>query len=151
MGFLLINQTSMIIFGLSEPMKYLSARRLEFFNEWLILNSGYFAFLFTAYLDDGATRYKVGTFLVAFVALNVSVNLTIMNLSCCKKSNRAARKKYKKYKVKKLLELKQQNLDKKDNQLKPTVTENVVKENQLIFADPPKQIPSPKQDIWAGI
>ena len=108
MGFLLINQTSLIIFGLSEPLKYPSARRLEYFNEWLILNSGYFAFLFTAYLDDGALRYKVGAILIALVALNVAVNLTIMNLSCCKKTYRASRKKYKKYKMKQLMKLKKQ-------------------------------------------
>ncbi len=67
-----------IIFGYSRIYFISIDRRLEYFNEAVILCCIYHYYLFTDFVPDPAARYTIGYSLVGFTLLGIVVNLIVM-------------------------------------------------------------------------
>lgn len=61
----------------AKPYKNPKVDSVELFNEAFICFSCYFLFLFTDFVDT-PIQFKLGWCLIAFLALNLSVNVSIM-------------------------------------------------------------------------
>jgi len=73
-----------IMFGASQPLKSKTNRRMEFFNESLIMICVYHLFVFTHFVDDPLTRYQMGKYFIGFTAANLTVNLLMMVIGSIK-------------------------------------------------------------------
>ena len=67
-----------IIFGLSEVYYRAKDRRLEFFNEFIILCCSYHYYLFTDFVPDPDARYTMGYSLIVVTIICLTVNLSFM-------------------------------------------------------------------------
>ena len=70
----------MIVVGLTEPYKSITANKMELFNEAFVLISTYHLYEFTPYLADVETQEIVGKSLVYLTTINVAINLVIAAL-----------------------------------------------------------------------
>jgi hypothetical protein len=75
MLYLVLNQNVTIALADSNPFKAHGDRRIELFNEAMLMTTGYHLFLFTEFVPNAETRYFLGFSLMASTLLNLSVNL----------------------------------------------------------------------------
>jgi hypothetical protein len=60
---------------MAEPFRYVSYRRLEFFNEACTLSWCHLLVVFTDFVPDPQRRYDMGFVFICLIGLNVFVNL----------------------------------------------------------------------------
>ena len=58
----------------SKPYKVPAQNYSDLFNEFTVMSSGYFLFLFTDYLDDPVMSDHAGWALVGLLAFNIIIN-----------------------------------------------------------------------------
>ena len=58
----------------SKPYKVPAQNYSDLFNEFTVMASGYFLFLFTDYIDDPVMSDHVGWALVGLLAFNIIIN-----------------------------------------------------------------------------
>jgi len=70
--------SQMVVFSLGFVNIYQEAynNRLNYFNEAMVLLTGYHLFCFTDFVPKAATRYQVGQSLVCVIILTICVNLS---------------------------------------------------------------------------
>jgi len=66
-----------IALGSADPFKMLSDRRIEYFNEAMLMITGYHLFCFTDFVPDAETRELVGLSLMVCTIFSVAVNLAV--------------------------------------------------------------------------
>jgi len=67
-----------IAIGSADPFKDATERKLEFFNETMIMIAGYHLFCFTDFVPDVKIREKVGLSLMACTIFCVVVNILVV-------------------------------------------------------------------------
>ena len=65
-----------ILLGFTTIYKVAYTRRLDFFNEAILLVTGYHLFCFTDFVPKAATRYLVGDSLIYLIYITIVINLT---------------------------------------------------------------------------
>lgn len=78
---MLMTQTSVIViilFGYSNVFYRAKDRRLEFFNEFIILCCVYHYYLFTDFAPDPDSRYFMGYSLIFCTLVCLAINLIVM-------------------------------------------------------------------------
>jgi hypothetical protein len=63
-----------------NPFKYPRDRRLEYFNQAVMLGWCYYMYIFTDFVDDAAVRYTMGYHLIVLISFCMLVNLFVINL-----------------------------------------------------------------------
>ena len=70
--------TVVIMFGMSHPYRDKANRRMEFFNETIIMVCLYHLCVFTDFVSDPEVRYLVGDSFIYCTVVNLTVNLLMM-------------------------------------------------------------------------
>ena len=65
----------------SLPMEYSYLNSLELMSEMTMLFFNYFLFLFTDFIGEVETRYKVGKFFIYFILVMITINMIFVSIS----------------------------------------------------------------------
>ena len=90
-------QFTLIALGPTEPFHSPAQRKLETFNELILLLWCYHMFIFTDFVPEPELRYQTGYFLISIVGFCLFVNLAYLHLPVFSSMYNRSRKVYLKY------------------------------------------------------
>jgi len=74
MGTVFVNQSVIILLGMSDVFLLKGDNRLEMFNEVMIMIQSYHLFIFSDFVPNDTTRYRMGAVLIALTIFTILVN-----------------------------------------------------------------------------